>query len=168
MADFPHIVQSYITGSSNLNSGSLNKYVMNIFDNINRTKQSTITLCTYFIIYIIQPSLSQGKSYCVVQVLYLAPFNFSPHFRFAKVPSYQWYFTLPHYGDVIMGMIASQITSLPIVYLIVYSGADQRKHQSSASLPFVHWPVNSPHKGPVTLKMFPFDDVIMPWKQRIS
>ena len=42
-------------------------------------------------------------------------------------------------------------------------GADQRKHQSSASLAFVwgihRWPVNSPHKGPV--KMFPFDDVIM-------
>ena len=40
-------------------------------------------------------------------------------------------------------------------------GADQRKHQSSASLAFVRWPVNSPHKGPVTRKMFPFDDVIM-------
>ena len=25
------------------------------------------------------------------------------------------------------------------------------------------WPVNSPHKGPVTRKMFPFDDVIMDW-----
>ena len=39
------------------------------------------------------------------------------------------------------------------------------KHQSSASLAFVRgihrWPVNSPHKGPVTRKMFPFDDVIM-------
>ena len=45
------------------------------------------------------------------------------------------------------------------------SGADQRKHQSSASLAFVkgihRWPVNSPHKGPVTRKMFSFDDVIM-------
>ena len=64
-----------------------------------------------------------------------------------------------------MGTIASQITSLTIVYSTVYSDADQRKHQSSASLAFV-WgihrgPVNSPHKGPVTRKMFPFDDVIM-------
>ena len=62
--------------------------------------------------------------------------------------------------------MASQITSLTIVYSTVYSGADQRKHQSSASLSFVRgihrWPVNSPHKGPVTQKMFPFDDVIMP------
>ena len=44
-------------------------------------------------------------------------------------------------------------------------GADQKKHQSSASLAFVRgihrWPVNSPHKGPVTRKMFPFGDVIM-------
>ena len=70
-----------------------------------------------------------------------------------------------HYDDVIMSAIASQITSRTIVYSIVYSDADQRKHQSSASLAFV-WgihrgPVNSPHKWPVTRKMFPFDDVIM-------
>ena len=72
---------------------------------------------------------------------------------------------LRHYIDVIMGTIASQITSLTIVYLTVYSDTDQRKHQSSASLAFVQGihrgPVNSPHKWPVTRKMFPFDDVIM-------
>ena len=70
-----------------------------------------------------------------------------------------------HYCDVKMGAMASQITSLTIVYSIVYSDADQRKHQSSASLAFVwrihRWPVNSPHKWPVTRKMFPFDDLIM-------
>ena len=64
-----------------------------------------------------------------------------------------------------MGTIASQITSLTIVYSIVYSNADQRKHQSSESLVFLRGihrgPVNSPHKWPVTQKMFPFDDVIM-------
>ena len=64
-----------------------------------------------------------------------------------------------------MSVIASQITSLTIVYPSVYSGTDQRQHQSSASLAFVRgihrWPVNSPHKGQVTWKMFPFDDVIM-------
>ena len=64
-----------------------------------------------------------------------------------------------------MGAIASQITSLPIVYSTLYSDADQRKHQSSAWLAFV-WgihrgSVNSPHKWSVTRKMFPFDDVIM-------
>ena len=72
---------------------------------------------------------------------------------------------LNHYNDAIMGVMASQITSLTIVYSTVYSGAAQSKHQSSASLAFVcgsHWgPVNSPHKWPVTQKMFPFDDVIM-------
>ena len=53
-----------------------------------------------------------------------------------------------------MGVIASQITSLTIVYSTVYLDADQRKHQSSASVAFM-WgihrgPVNSPHKWPVT------------------
>ena len=61
--------------------------------------------------------------------------------------------------------MASQITSISVVYWTIYSGSDQRKNQSSASLAFVwgihRWPVNSPHKGPVTRKMFPFDDVIM-------
>ena len=69
------------------------------------------------------------------------------------------------YNDVIMDAMASQITILTIVYSAVYLGADQRKHQNSASLAFVkgihRWPMNSPHKGPVTRKMFPFDDVIM-------
>ena len=72
-----------------------------------------------------------------------------------------------HYDDVIMTMLASQITSLAIVYSIVYSGVDQRKHQSSASLAFVReihrGPVNFPQKWPVTRKIFPFDDVIMKW-----
>ena len=58
--------------------------------------------------------------------------------------------------DVIMGPMVSQIASLTIVYSTVYSSADQRKHQSSASLAFVRgirrWPVNSPHKWPVTRK----------------
>ena len=67
-----------------------------------------------------------------------------------------------------MSRMASQITSFTIVYSTVYSGADQSKHQSSASLAFV-WGihrglVNSPHKWPVTRKMFPFDDVIMLWE----
>ena len=52
-----------------------------------------------------------------------------------------------------------------IVYSTVYSGADQRKHQSSASLAFVRGihrgPVNSPHKWQVMRENFPFDDVIM-------
>ena len=73
-----------------------------------------------------------------------------------------------HYNDVIMGAIASQINSLTIVFSTVYLDTDQRKYQSSASLAFVRGihrkPVNSPHKWPVTRRMFPFDDVIM-WYQ---
>ena len=76
---------------------------------------------------------------------------------------------LYHDTDVIMGAIASQIASLTIYCSTVHSDTDQRKHQSSASLAFV-WgihrePVNSPHKWPVTRKMFPFDDVTMIAKQ---
>ena len=74
-----------------------------------------------------------------------------------------------HYNDAIMSAMATQITSLMIVYLTVCSNTNQRKHQrkhqSSTSLAFargIHrWPVNSRHKGPVTFKIFPFDDVIM-------
>ena len=55
-----------------------------------------------------------------------------------------------------MSALASQITSLTIAYSTVYSSADQRKHQTPRP-----WPVNSPHKWPVTWKMFPFDGVIM-------
>ena len=70
-----------------------------------------------------------------------------------------------HNSDVIMGAMVSQITGVLIVCSTVCSGVDKRKHQSSASLAFVRginrWPVDSPHKGPVTWKMFPFDDVIM-------
>ena len=70
-----------------------------------------------------------------------------------------------HYNDVIMISMASQITSVSIVYSTVCSRADQRNHQSSAKLAFVRenhrWPVTSPYKEPVTRKIFPFDDVIM-------
>ena len=64
----------------------------------------------------------------------------------------------PHYCEDLIGTKASQITSLTIVYSTVYSGTDQRKYHSSASLAFVRGihraPVNSPHKGPVTQQRF--------------
>ena len=96
------------------------------------------------------------------QVLHHTFYNFYDSRTIQRIQSMHasWY-----YNDVIMGMMASQITSLTIVYSTVYSSADQRKHQSSASLAFVRGihrgPVNSLHKWPVTRKMFPFDDVIM-------
>ena len=52
-----------------------------------------------------------------------------------------------------MGTMASQITSLTIVYSAIYSGADQRKHQSSESLAFAQMASKT--------DMFPIDDVIM-------
>ena len=74
--------------------------------------------------------------------------------------------TLQH-CDIIIRVIAPQITSLMIVCSTVYSGADQRKHKSCGSLTPVWgihwWPVNSPHKWPVTWKMFPFDEVSIWW-----
>ena len=77
----------------------------------------------------------------------------------------RWSWT--HYRDVIMSTNASQITIFSIVYSAVCSSADKRILPSSASLAFVigihRWPMNSPHKGPVTRKMIPFDDVIMDW-----
>ena len=64
-----------------------------------------------------------------------------------------------------MSVMASLIAGISIVYSTVCSGADQRKYESSLLLAFVReihrWPVNSQRKGPVTRKMFPFDDIIM-------
>ena len=69
-----------------------------------------------------------------------------------------------HNSDVIISAMASQ-SGVSIVCSIVWSGTDQWKHQSYTPLAFVkgihRWPVDSPHKGPVTSKMFLFDDVIM-------
>ena len=77
-----------------------------------------------------------------------------------------------HYDDVIIGAMESQNTSLTIVYSTVYSNADQRKHKISASLAFVRGihrgPVNSPHKWPISRKMFPFHDVIMTMRAMYS
>ena len=69
-----------------------------------------------------------------------------------------------HYNNVIMRTMASQITSIGIAYSTLYSGADQRKHQSSAWLAFVRrlhrWRVKSPHNGPVMGKIFPLDVIV--------
>ena len=91
--------------------------------------------------------------------------------RISYIP-WCWWHQIPgeHNSDVIMSAITSQITGVSIVYPFVCSGADQRKHESSASLAFVSGihrsPVNSHHKGPVTRKMFPFHDFMKlswPW-----
>ena len=60
-----------------------------------------------------------------------------------------------HCSDAIIGAMASKISSLTGVYSIVYSGAYQRKQQSSASLAVVRGIHRSPHKWPVKRKMLP-------------
>ena len=100
--------------------------------------------------------LKQISSWLVVVIFQC---NIPNYFRFQQ-PVLDW-----HYSDAILGEMVSQITSLTIVYPTIYSGADQRKHQCSASLAFLRGihrgPVNYQHKRPITRKMFPFDDVIM-------
>ena len=72
-----------------------------------------------------------------------------------------------HYSDIIMSMMASQITSIFLVCSTICSGS-KKKNQSSTSLAFLRgihqWLVDSPHKGLVMQKMFPFDDAIIWWK----
>ena len=74
-----------------------------------------------------------------------------------------------HQSGAIMDAVASQNTGLSIVYSTVYSGVDTRKYQGSTSLPFVRgirrWPVNCPHRGPVTRKMLLLVNLIM-WLTR--
>ena len=111
------------------------------------------------------------------QCAVLGPVWLDPNWNRFQNPSrlFRWDFLKPNPDSwnhetnsgsgIIMSAMASQITSLAIVYSTVYSGADPRKHQSSASLGFMRgiqrWPMNSPHKWPVTRKMVPFGDVIM-------
>ena len=61
-----------------------------------------------------------------------------------------------------MGEMTSQTTNLTVVYSTVYSGADQRKHESSALLAFV-WEFTGefPAQMASNAEMFPFDDIIM-------
>ena len=113
-----------------------------------------VRMCIWLIIPWIDPPPQSKKAACSCM---------SPDTEFISL-------AVTHYSVVIMSTMASQITSPTIVYFTVYSGADQRKYQSSTSLAFVRgirrWPGNSPHKGPVTRKMFPFDDVIVQMSSR--
>ena len=141
-------------------------FVINFIDQINITKYTRISLhkiseqllshhvtSMHILPYEIWHIFPSGHWICVVRIAMLL----------FSIERADW--PKLHYYDVIMGAKPSQITSLAIVYSTVYSGANQRKHQSSASLAFVRGihrgPVNSPHKWPVTRKMFPFDDVTM-------
>ena len=139
------------------------EFIMN--NCVTTTKQSTTKPCAYFLGYTVVCSV---LSVWVVTQAYTA---LSLSWTMDERQRHSWHWLrqllppLLHHGDVVMSAMASQITSVLIVYLPACSDADQRRHQSSASLAFVRgihrWPVNSPHKGSVTRKLFPFDDVIM-------
>ena len=83
--------------------------------------------------------------------------------KWSVLPALPVHLASKHYDDLIMTTLASQITSLAVVYSIVYSGVDKKKTSMLrvTGLCAGNSPVNSPHKGPVTRKMFSFDDVIM-------
>ena len=68
------------------------------------------------------------------------PYIYSPRWCYIEFKQEQW---LSHYDDVIMGAMASQITSLTIVYSIVYSGTDQRKNIKAPR----HWPLYGEFTG---------------------
>ena len=65
-----------------------------------------------------------------------------------------------HYSDVIMSTMASQITRVSICYSSVCSGADQRKHKSSASLAFVR----GSHRRPVAQRASNAENVTIWWR----
>ena len=69
--------------------------------------------------------------------------------------------SLFHYSDIIMSVIASEITRISMVYSTVGSGADQRKHEISASLAFVR----GIHRWPITRKLLtsPYAKFICQW-----
>ena len=131
-----------------------------------------MSLWTRYGLYYIEPALptSVVVSWCFVVFEIIKCFKT----QWRVLSQLSW-----HYNDVIMSLMTSQITGVSGVCSIVSSGADQRKRQSSASLAFVRgihrslWgihrgPVNSPHKWPVTWKIFPFDDVIMNFLSNIN
>ena len=103
--------------------------------------------------------LRPGGHLCICTPYSFTPWNAAMYLMTIRTTRIVFLFNFHdswHYADAIMGTIASQITSLTIVYSTVYSDADQRKYQTSVSLAFVRgihrWPVNSPHKWPVMRK----------------
>ena len=120
----------------------------------------------YFIMTFYTVANHRQLAVCLFWLPTIARFT-SRRASFEESVSISWWHhkEVVHHTGVIMSAMAPQITSVSIVRSTVYSGDNQRKHQSSASLAFVRGnhrgPVNFPYKGPVTLQMFPFDDNIM-------
>ena len=108
--------------------------------------------CAYFLAYTVYHSNSQTDFFTNENIISWSLWLFAcnAHSRYAAI-KIVWHLILHHYSDIIMGSMASSITSLSLVYSTVCLGADQWKHQSSASLTFVGgihtWPVNSLTNG---------------------
>ena len=130
-----------------LNLRLRSKYCFNIVTSIQNTwmYQSTIVVriwCSNVpkcpLVLILIPNIKKRRSHdCLIFTMEIpipgeTVFEAGPLYKNTHIAD-----SLLHYIDVIMTTVASQITSLTIVYSIVYSDADQRKHQSSASLAFV-------------------------------
>ena len=119
-------------------------------------------------VYIITYFFTQVKMYIVQWNIYVVMYLHG-HRTLPNLTSHVFDLTAHHkfmyYSDVIMSAMASHITTVSIISSTVCSGADQRKHQSFVSLAFVigiyRWPVDSPHKGLVTRKIFLYHDFIM-------
>ena len=106
------------------------KFVVNCVDAVNICQRGHQLCCpTMKAITVVCPVTSK-ISFSLLKLQ--APGWCGFEFRFAKLK-----YIPVHYDDVIMSTLVSQITSLTVVYSIVYSGVNQRKHQSSASLTFV-------------------------------
>ena len=97
----------------------------------------TITVCLHITYTVVGPLFLDGY---IMSEVCLTPSLFSGLALLAMesvVCLQTTHSSYEYYNDVMMGTIASQITSLTIVFSTVYSDADQRRHQSSASLSFV-------------------------------
>ena len=109
--------------------------------------------CIYRIMWFRTNGSQKDINYCRLKEAY------GIYRPYMNVDDKKIYSLLIHYIDFIMDTMASQTISFMIVYSTVCLGADERKHERSASLAFVRGihrrPVNSPHKGPVTRKIFP-------------
>ena len=108
-------------------------------------------------------SLDCSKHWSPIWLPYSYSTNVATAYRWCHLYIWAWFNNIRHNSLQWRHNERDGVSNVSIVCLTVCSGADDRKYQSSVSLAFVRgihrWPVDSHHKGPVTQKMIPFDDV---------
>ena len=178
------VIQNHALPDSDQNSNSCYRSLIHRYFIGSQNAVFSI-LCSYFFKYLVVIVIAAGergghhqkvilssklKNHAPVFLLFSVIFSFFPPIFSGEKILFSYFSDQPMcwapcYSDIIMSMIVSQISGIPIVCSIVCSGAAQWKPQRSTSLAFVRgihrWPVDSPHKRPVMLKMFPFDDFIV-------